>query len=298
MPSSPWVLPHADRARDIVTNGPSALKAGIEAWQFGKLWSLSKEEHQKLEIVRDLIKTYLDFSDHKRPLCIAVFGPPGSGKSTAVKAIFEQLNKKVASLARIEFNLTQLTSTEDLAEAVATAVTVLKSVPDSTPFIFFDEFDAMLRGAPLGWLSWFLAPMQDGRFILGGNPFELAKAVYVFAGGTAATMEEFGTRDDDAFRLAKGPDFVSRLQTSIDVRGPNDTNARELRRGMALRFALEAAGNRTGKPRQLEPAFVDELANVGRYRHGQRSVEAVITMMAEPPIPGARSLRRRGRSRW
>jgi hypothetical protein len=38
---------------------------------------------------------------------------------------------------------------------------------------------------------------------------------------------------------------------------------------------------RTGKTYTLDDAFLADLVNAGRYRHGQRSIEAVITMMAE-----------------
>jgi hypothetical protein len=32
------------------------------------------------------------------------------------------------------------------------------------PLVFFDEFDCALEGKQLGWLKYFLAPMQDGLF--------------------------------------------------------------------------------------------------------------------------------------
>ena len=232
-----------DRARAIVADGLSALVAGTEAWPFGKLWSFTRAEHKRLEVVRDRVTSYLALADYKRPLCIAVFGPPGSGKSTGVKAIRKQLvDEKGASLGWAELNLTQFEQPQDIARAVVCAA---ESTGDSVPFIFFDEFDAAMGGAPLGWLAWFLAPMQDGKFMVDGKPYDMAKAVYVFAGGTATTMAEFGARDRDAFRLAKGPDFISRLHSYIDVRGPNDPTNRELRRGAALRFALEAVKERT-----------------------------------------------------
>jgi hypothetical protein len=286
---SPPPAATVDRAREIITKGPAALASLPGAQQFGKQWAFSPEEYNSLKAVRDRVTNYLKFADHKRPLCIAVFGPPGSGKSTGVKEIFEQLKDGgPTSLGWAKLNLTQFVATAELARSLAAAIESLRSDGASVPFIFFDEFDASLGGTPLGWLSWFLAPMEDGNFIVDGKPFELAKAVYVFAGGTAATMEEFSARERAVFRDAKGPDFVSRLQMYIDVRGPNDPTARDLRRGFALRLALEAAAKRTGMgPLAVDDAFLPELVNAGRYRHGQRSVEAVITMMAEQVAPGA-----------
>ena len=52
-----------------------------------------------------------------------------------------------------------------------------------TPVFFFDEFDAASDGAPLGWLSWFLAPMQDGVVLAPGGAWKVGKAVFIFAGG-------------------------------------------------------------------------------------------------------------------
>jgi hypothetical protein len=43
-----------DRAREIVAKGLSELKPK-EAWQFGKLWSFTPEEHERLEVVRDRV---------------------------------------------------------------------------------------------------------------------------------------------------------------------------------------------------------------------------------------------------
>ncbi|HEV7406208.1 MAG TPA: AAA family ATPase [Chthoniobacteraceae bacterium] len=257
--------------------------------KFGDVWSFSDQEHERLETVRKRIETYLNFAKHKRPLCIAVFGPPGSGKSFGVREVCKAVNlelskQKQPTLKFLELNLTQYASPQDLAREVGKAQDA--DSEDSVPFIFFDEFDTSLGGAPLGWLSWFLAPMQDGKFIDNGRKVKLEKAVYVFAGGTAAKMEEFGARDKQAFRLAKGPDFVSRLHAHIDVRGPNDPNEQDLRRGMALSLALQQTQKRTGrKDLKLDEALVERLASAGRYRHGQRSVEAVITMMAERVVP-------------
>src|SRR5262249_4108090 len=68
-------------------------------------------------------------------------------------------------------------------------------------------------------------------------------------------------------------------------RGPKEQRRGELGRGAGLRFALEAVAKRTGKTFTLDDALLGDLVYAGRYRHGQRSVEAVITMMAERAGP-------------
>ena len=64
-------------------------------------------------------------------------------------------------------NLTQAADASALGEVLAHTA---KSASSSTvPVIFFDEFDAPKNGAPYGWLAWFLAPMQDGKFLHNGE---------------------------------------------------------------------------------------------------------------------------------
>ena len=88
MTSAPPTPATAPPVREIIAKGPSALDAvkGTAAWPFGKFWSFSEKEHVRLTATRDRVAKYLAFIKPKRPLCIAVFGPPGSGKSTARQA--------------------------------------------------------------------------------------------------------------------------------------------------------------------------------------------------------------------
>jgi hypothetical protein len=44
---------------------------------------------------------------------------------------------------------------------------------------------------PLGWLRYFLAPIQDGTFQEGQITHPLGRAIFVFARGTSITMEAF-----------------------------------------------------------------------------------------------------------
>jgi hypothetical protein len=48
-----------------------------------------------------------------------------------------------------------------------------------TAVVFFDEFDSPHGGEPLGWLKYFLAPMQDGVFKEGGETHPIGKAILV-----------------------------------------------------------------------------------------------------------------------
>ncbi|OJJ96695.1 hypothetical protein ASPACDRAFT_63586 [Aspergillus aculeatus ATCC 16872] len=65
-----------------------------------------------------------------------------------------------------------------------------KIVSDQVPIVYFDEFDTTL-GGELGWLKYFLAPMQDGTFFDHGDNRPIGKAIFIFIGGTAHTYEAF-----------------------------------------------------------------------------------------------------------
>ena len=84
--------------------------------------------------------------------------------------------------------------------------------------------------------------MQDGKFQQGDLTYPIGKALFVFAGGTTETLDNFGKNvSEDQARTAKVPDFVSRLKGYIDVLGPNrraggDDPCYLLRRAILLRL--------------------------------------------------------------
>ena len=259
-----------NRALAAFAHGPEAL-VGSE-YRLAKLGLLSDKEAAQFEHLAGLIEQYLRIPNPARPLCLAVFGAPGSGKSRLVRALPETLPSRDAGKLRrlVEINLTQVTAVEHLASAVLSAQDDNR---EKTTFVFFDEFDAKRDGAPWGWLSWFLAPMQDGVLFRGGERHELKNGVYVFAGGTADTFEDFGITDPAAFAVAKGPDFISRLRGYLNVLGVNADHERECRRALVLRHQLRNHG------KNVDESLLMALLHVGRYKHGARSIEALIELM-------------------
>jgi hypothetical protein len=115
------------------------------------------------------------------------------------------------------------------------------------PLVFWDEFDTALNGQRLGWLAHFLAPMQEAAFQQGQINHNLGRAIFVFTGGTKESMAAFDREpDDEEFRQAKGPDFVSRLKGYVNILGPNPQGGEPLndpyylvRRALLLRSLLE-----------------------------------------------------------
>ena len=198
-----------------------ALLRQVPVASFGKLDTRDRREIEYYRSLYTLLRDYLAAPSPSRPLSLAVFGPPGAGKSFGVKEVAAAL-KSLPGCKQVEtltFNLSLLQGPEDLAAAFHLVRDV--SLRGKVPLVFFDEFDTKLKGEPLGWLRCFLAPMQDAAFLDRGTPHPIGPAIFVFAGGTCDTYREFqehrGLGDDAKFKAAKGPDFLSRLRATLDI---------------------------------------------------------------------------------
>lgn len=278
-----------EMAGEIVLKGTDKALKSIPVGIFGKLSTADRYEIESFRSIKNLMSGYISASNPPRPLSIAVFGSPGSGKSFGVTEIAEDLAPGM--VLKLEFNVSQLSNPAELIIAFhKVRDAVLKG---KIPLVFFDEFDSAYEGK-LGWLKYFLAPMQDGAFRDGETMHPIGKAIFVFAGGTSSTFQAFcGEKANEQekdqvlsdFRNAKGPDFVSRLRGYVNIMGPNPVDDRDsvyvIRRAMLLRSLLER------KARYLfdseNCARVDEgvlraLLKVPCYKHGARSMEAILDM--------------------
>jgi hypothetical protein len=230
---------------------------------------------------------YLGDKDWQTPLPIAVFGPPGSGKSFTIRQILEKVAPGHASNP-LEFNVAQFANVKDLATACHQAQD--RALASEVPLVTFDEFDASLGPDPLGWLKYFLAPMQDGKFKDGDSMYRIGRAIFVFSGGTTHSFNEFTARcrDDAAFRTAKGPDFVSRLRghltiNGIDAAGEDDVDdVLMIRRSILLRSILKRKCSQIFDPvtdeANIHDAVIRAFLKTRKYKHGVRSMEAIIEM--------------------
>ena len=158
--------------------------------QFGNLLTVDRREIESFRSIRTLVSEYGRQSRPKRPLSIAVFGAPGSGKSFAIIEVANSLLPD--QLKVLEFNLSQRNDPGELPQALHQVRDV--GLSGLIPLVFWDEFDTALAGNPLGWLRYFLAPMQDGSFQEGQITHPIGPLIFVFAGGTSSTMETFGQR--------------------------------------------------------------------------------------------------------
>jgi RyR domain len=279
-----WTILH-DHYRDNL---------GLVARQVTVL-TVDRREIESYRSIRALIDEYCRQERTGHPLSIAVFGAPGSGKSFGVKEVARSL--LAGQLSILEFNLAQFASIEELASALHLVRD--ESLRGRIPLVFWDEFDTSLAEQPLGWLRYFLSPMQDGSFREGQSVHPIGRAIFVFAGGTSHALERFGHNlDKDVFVQAKGPDFVSRLQGYVNVLGPNrqptlhdGANAEHsadpyylIRRAILLRSLLKRHAphlfwQKDGKEVLLiDPGVLRAFLEIRSYKHGARSMEAIISM--------------------
>lgn len=289
--------PAWDLAEQVARHGPIAL-GSLPHLRIGNLISADRREIESLRILRGLIQSYMKRpnTECKKPLSIGVFGPPGSGKSFAVKEIARKL---AGEEGWMEFNLSQfrIDTTADLIGAFhQIRDRVLRA---QTPVAFFDEFDAR----DYAWLQYLLAPMQDGAFQEGQITHPIGKCIFIFAGATGWSFESFGPPEKsgdafDAFRMAKGPDFKSRLDGFLDILGPNqrelvtvDNSGRKyshtpdpcdifypVRRALVIRAELRC------KPEDklaIDDGLLRALLRVGKYKHGARSISKLVEPLKE-----------------
>lgn len=281
----------AEIAYDIVKNGAKNALNTIPIARFGNLTTVDRAEIESYRSIKNLMLEYISTKNIARPLSIAVFGTPGSGKSFGIVEIANSIASNL--IKKLNFNLSQFSSPLDLASAFHRVRDVV--LEGKMPLVFFDEFDSALEGK-LGWLKYFLAPMQDGTFREGDSIHPIGKAIFVFAGGTSNTFKEFSGEDIKEenekkqflveFKGAKGPDFISRLRGYVNILGPNQTDDNWdhlfiIRRAMLLRSLLERKVphliNDCGEA-QIDNGVLRALLKIKRYKHESRSMEAILEM--------------------
>src|SRR2546423_985420 len=114
MNTDPW-LDDPELARRIVREGLDVLVASeVGARRIGNLSLLCEEEYEAMSAFGARIDAYCKVHGPKRPLCLGVFGPPGSGKSFAVEQVIE-----TKDLVTHTLNLSQFQGPNDLSAALA-----------------------------------------------------------------------------------------------------------------------------------------------------------------------------------
>jgi hypothetical protein len=301
------------QAEDIVKNGIS--NRDIPMGRFGDLSTVDRLELEALRSIQGLIREYARYPMLKSPLNLAVFGPPGSGKSFAVEQVADSVFRSSGTeqaadgvsrdveIETIKFNLSQFADPAAIPAALHRVHDIALS--GKLPLVFWDEFDTQLDNQNLGWLRFFLAPMQDGEFVEAQITHPIGRCIFVFAGGTCSRRMEFeeqGTPEDR--RASKVPDFISRLHGCLDVFGINMKDDKPnvpphflIRRAVLLRSLLHKREKRLFKEREVDERkihFIPGRTSRGileiddgvlrafletkEYKHGSRSMKAIVDL--------------------
>ncbi|KAF8857136.1 hypothetical protein BDZ45DRAFT_447153 [Acephala macrosclerotiorum] len=278
----------AEIARHIVQLGPSAALARVPRATFGSLITADRQEIESFRAITNLLKEYFR-SPQTKPWCIGIFGPHGSGKAFAATQVAERAANG-RPFVRLEYNLSQFTDTSTLFAAFQTIRD--QTLAGKLPMVFFDTFDAALD-MKLGWLRYFLNPMQRGKFLDQGKEHPLGTAVLFFVASSYSTFAQFAepidsTPDDpdrEAFYNAKGPDFISCLRGYIDILGSDCYDSSEdrmypIRRALLLRALLERREPqlKVGERIIIDDSVLNGLLTIPRYHHGARSLEMILAM--------------------
>ncbi len=289
VPATPlWGL-----ARRVAIRGLGELRQ-TPYQQFGDLFSVERIEIESLRSLRRLFTQYEADRKADKPLSIAVFGPPGSGKSFCVKQLARAAFATKVPL--LEFNLSQFSEPSQLNGALHQVRD--KVLDGGLPLVFWDEFDS----SNLKWLQYILGPMQDGSFLEGQITHPVGKSIFVFAGGTRFRYQDFGQPPQDLlesgskesvraweqdFRARKGPDFKSRLAGYLDVLGPNPKDETDVtfpvRRALLLRVHLKRFGN---DRLAIDPGLLSAFLGIPEFRHGARSLEKIAEQIRLASLTG------------
>lgn len=207
-----------DNARDILKNGVT----NIENCSKIKGISTSNNEFAKnLKRAKSTVYKFRRSKNPYKPLVIALFGPPGAGKSRIAKKIGK-------SSSFIELNLSVHETPKELFTTLSGPLEEGKDKKTGRykksykPILFLDEFDTKLGSEH--WYRWLLTLLWDAKFPVVDKPnlvkmTEIPISSVVFL--AASRYEKFGDFRKFAFSFEaknhKAADLITRIDIHLDI---------------------------------------------------------------------------------
>jgi hypothetical protein len=266
-----------DTATAIITGSEETLREKT-VFRLGDLYTASPDYARTLLGLSSRLANHL--KNGKGVFSFSIFGSPGSGKSFVAEQVAYAADPSRSEFEQKLFNLSQLNEPSRLVDAFTKIQSI--GLSGKIPFVLWDEFDTYYSGSKAGWLSSFLMPMQDASFFDGMTTQALGKCVFVFIGGVFKDDAEFNKWASSEGKTLKGPDFHSRLDSSltvpsVDIDSKSNTrfdkpDPAKLVRAVMIRAFLR----KQKKVTKISQEVLAYLLNVP-LEHGVRSLQKIIT---------------------
>ncbi|KAH0846597.1 hypothetical protein AYO21_10460 [Fonsecaea monophora] len=288
----------AEVARKILREGPFSPGSQVPLAQFNQLFLFDRHEIESFRTISNFLREYLR-SPMPRPLCIALFGPRGSGKAFAALQVAEAASKghKVRTL---QIDLSQFNSASDLLTAFHSVRDL--SLSGFMPLVYISGFDHSFAGSPLGWLPHLLPVMFNGFFSDNGVSRPVGAAVFFFGATSTRTYDEFRRRAGggsnagsntgpktglDRVATNQAQEFLACLHGFGNLLGPDKAQRGNgtdrlysVRRAAILRTLLERREPNLVSQNEIhiDDSVLNALLLVPMYRQGIRSLKSIIDM--------------------
>ncbi|PMD27017.1 hypothetical protein NA56DRAFT_640810 [Hyaloscypha hepaticicola] len=275
----------------IVMKGTYSTANWIPIASFGDLVVLDRSEIEGFRTMFNAIHEYLS-APQTKPLNIAVFGSKGSGKSFAAGQVAGAAAAAAAAtttsplkIQHIRIDLSQFTSLENLSAAFNKVREC--NLSGTLPLVSIKAFDTEYAGSPLGWLAHLLPAMHGGQILDRGEMQHIGPAILLLGSSFTNSLghfEAFSEKQGNEKDVLRAQEFLSCLHAFVDVIGLDQVDFSDVwypvRRAVVLRALLEDREPKLkrGEGISIDQSVLDGLLMIPKYRHGLRSLKAIIAM--------------------
>ncbi|GHU66154.1 hypothetical protein FACS1894184_03450 [Clostridia bacterium] len=267
-------LPILSRAIEFIRKGIGDIKS-LPRFEIGEFITFDRNEIESYNNIYNIFLKY-SHSIEQKPLSIAIYGTPGSGRSFGIKQIAQNVFP-IDKLEIAEYNESQFSDYADI-ESAFQFIREIK-LDDKMPIVFFNSFGSKENN----WLKHFSTPMQTGEFVDKRGKHKFGKCIFVF-------IEDINTNTiNDSV-------FISGLNAALNIASINpseriskkedelidkDTSARKcndrhylLKRALVLHSFCEEDKEFF----RIDDSVIWAMLRTSKYRYGVRSMRSLYEM--------------------